>query len=31
MDLVTMHGGTVAAGSGGLGKGANFVVSLPST
>jgi signal transduction histidine kinase len=29
-NLVTMDGGTVTAGSDGLGKGANFVVSLPS-
>jgi signal transduction histidine kinase len=29
-DLVRMHGGTVTAGSDGLGKGANFVVCLPS-
>jgi signal transduction histidine kinase len=29
-DLVTMHGGTVNALSDGLGKGAKFVVSLPS-
>jgi signal transduction histidine kinase len=29
-DLVTMHGGSVTAESDGLGKGANFVVSLPT-
>jgi signal transduction histidine kinase len=29
-DLVLLHGGTVTAESDGLGKGANFVVSLPS-
>jgi signal transduction histidine kinase len=29
-DLVTLHGGTVRAESEGLGKGANFVVSLPA-
>jgi signal transduction histidine kinase len=29
-DLVTMHGGTVTAESNGLGKGSNFVVSLPA-